>query len=324
MSNSDLTFRAPLEYRTSSGGRTEREVELAASLPDAEPSGPATGHWLRFALASVGTSRKEDGAQGERELGSRKTLSATRLLQRLDTGTSEPRPGNGTGVPIHLDGPPAEMARLHAALEARIPGWIESAWARSADDAAGCYLLGITSAVAGEGKTTVALHLAWNIARDTLNKVCLIDLSLGEDELARRLGVSPPREGLMGLLEEQGQTVQALQVSGCDGPVFMLAGRAPARPSRVARSPRVPELIGATRPLFDVVIVDLPAIFTENALPLANQMDGLVVVTRAGATPEHVVNRALDQIGRTRVLGIVLNGVKSSCPNWLQRRLLGR
>src|SRR5207244_93672 len=91
---------------------------------------------------------------------------------------------------------------------------------------------------AGEGKSTVALQLALHIARNTLNKVCLIDLSLGDDQLSRLLGLPSQRLGLMNLLEHREQTIPALQVSGDDGPVIMLAGKAPANPAKVARSRR--------------------------------------------------------------------------------------
>ena len=56
------------------------------------------------------------------------------------------------------------------------------------------------------------------------------------------------------------------------------------------------QLIISARMAFDVVIVDMPAVASDNALPLTRHMDGLLVVTRAGATPRDVVVQALDAL----------------------------
>ena len=89
------------------------------------------------------------------------------------------------------------------------------------------YVLGITSAVLGEGKTTVALHLAMTIARDTFKKVCLIDMSLGKGDLAARLGVPARGEGVVPVLEDSDNVVPTLQLAGCENLVIIPAGKVP-------------------------------------------------------------------------------------------------
>jgi Mrp family chromosome partitioning ATPase len=69
------------------------------------------------------------------------------------------------------------------------------------------------------------------------------------------------------------------------------------------------------------VIVDMPAVLTGNALPIAAHLDRIMMVVTAGVTPKDVVNDALDRIGRKRTLGVILNRIKPSAPTWLQRRL---
>ena len=172
----------------------------------------------------------------------------------------------------------------------------------------------------GEGKTTVALHLAMTVARDTFKRVCLIDMSLGKGDLAARLGVPPRGEGVVPVLEDSNNVVPTLQLAGCDNLVIIPAGKAPANAARLARSPRVAQLIISARLAFDVVIVDMPAVASDNALPLTRHMDGLLVVARAGATPRDVVVQALDALGRDKVIGVTLNRVKTSGPAWLRKR----
>jgi len=181
------------------------------------------------------------------------------------------------------------------------------------------YLLGVTSAIAGEGKTTVALHLAATAARNTGRDVAVVDLSLGDGELLRRLGIQC-HVGLMDLLEGDDDDLAMVDAEEWQDLVVIPAGRKPSNPARVARSDRVAELMGRLRRMFDVAVVDLPAVATDNVVPLARHLDGVVMVACAGATPSEIINHALDHLGRDKILGVVLNRTKSSSPAWIRKR----
>ena len=225
-------------------------------------------------------------------------------------------------INLRIEKTPKEFSHLYASLERQIAG-VGDVTLISGETlgAERPYVLGITSAVVGEGKTTVALHLAMTIARDTFKRVCLIDMSLGKGDLAIRLGVPARGEGVVPVLEDNDNVVPTLQLAGCDNLVIIPAGKVPANASRLARSPRVAQLIVSARMAFDVVIVDMPAVVSDNALPLTRHMDGLLVVARAGATPREVVVQALDALGRDKVIGVTLNRIKTSGPAWLRRRI---
>ena len=224
-------------------------------------------------------------------------------------------------INLRVEKTPAEFSHLYASLERQIAG-IGDVTLVSGETlgAERPYVLGVTSAVLGEGKTTVALHLAMTIARDTFKRVCLIDMSLGKGDLATRLGVPSRGEGVVPVLEDSNNVVPTLQLAGCDNLMIIPAGRAPANAARLARSPRVAQLIISARMAFDVVIVDMPAVASDNALPLTRHMDGLLVVARVGATPRDVVVQALDALGRDKVIGVTLNRVKTAGPAWLRKR----
>lgn len=181
-------------------------------------------------------------------------------------------------------------------------------------------VFGVTSALVGEGKTTVAMHLAFSIARNSYKKVCLIDMGLGDDEICRRLGVKQ-NFGVNNILDGEDSVIQTLEVADCGDLSIMPGGPHPENATRAARSPAVPEVITAARQMFDIIIVDLPAVLTGNALPIATYLDRVLMVTCAGVTPRDVINDALDRIGRKRTLGIVLNRIKPSSPKWVQKRL---
>lgn len=237
-------------------------------------------------------------------------------------GIDEPAVANShLTINLRVEKTPAEFGHLYAALERQIAGvgdvTLMSGETLGADRP---YVLGVTSAVPGEGKTTVALHLAMTIARDTFKKVCLIDLSMTKSDLGTRLGVPATGEGVIAVLEGSNNVVPTLQLAGCDNMVVIPAGKVPGNPAKLVRSPRVAQLIVSSRHTFDVVIVDLPAVSSDNALPLARHVDGVLLVARAGATPKDVIAQALDAVGREKVIGVTLNRVKSSTPPWLQNR----
>jgi Mrp family chromosome partitioning ATPase len=79
-------------------------------------------------------------------------------------------------------------------------------------------------------------------------------------------------------------------------------------------------IVDAMRQMYDVIIIDLPALLTNSdAALLTDLADGVICVVRAGVTPSSMVNRALDQIDETKLRGLVLNGSTSSIPGWLRR-----
>ncbi len=242
-------------------------------------------------------------------------------LSRLDSEPTTPPVPHAPTINLRVEKTPTEFSHLYASLERQVAGVGEvTLMSGETLGAERPYVLGVTSAVAGEGKTTTALHLAMTIARDTFKKVCLIDMSMGKGDLGTRLGVPSSGEGVVAVLEDTDNVVPTLQLTGCDNLVVIPAGKSPVNAAKLARSPRVAQLVVSARHTFDVVIVDLPAVSTDNALPLTRHVDGLLVVACAGTTPRDVISRALDALGRDKVIGVALNRVKSSSPSWLQRR----
>jgi Mrp family chromosome partitioning ATPase len=190
-------------------------------------------------------------------------------------------------------------------------------------------VIGVTSAVAGEGKTTVALHVALALARNSYKNICLVDLGLGKEVLCGRLGIPAPAYGGVDVLEWDGESDPEflplpLLRSDDERNLYLLpAGRQPVRAERTAHSPRVGDLINIAKAWTDIVVVDLPNINSGNILPMREYLDGIVVVVRAGVTPKDVVNAALDRVGRERILGVVLNGQESPLPGWLGTKFGG-
>ncbi len=248
-------------------------------------------------------------------------------------------------APSHSEQLPAEFIHLYTAIESHFlklekPSELAlNAMAEEGLSQDRPYVLGVSSAVAGEGKTTTAMHLALAMAKNSYKRICLMDFSFPDDnvcDLGHRLNLYPngngsaPADdsplaleaaGIVDVLEETTRTVPTFQMADPDNLTVVPGGRIASRPARIARSPRVGQLLSSARHAFDVIIVDMPAVATEYALPLARHMDGVMLVVHAGATPRDIVQRAIELMGHDRVVGVALNRYKSSVPDWLARML---
>ncbi len=193
-----------------------------------------------------------------------------------------------------------------------------------------CFVVGVTSAVYGEGKTTVAMNLAVTIARNSPGRVALVDLNLRNRDLQSRLDLAPCA-GIVELVEDEEEGRRRPDDMGLSGVVhktelenftILPAGRRSANPARLARSPRLGEVIGALRAANELVVIDMaPVLPVTDTRILSRLLDGVVMVVRAGVTPREIVARAIETVGEDRVLGVVLNGAEPTMPNWLNRLL---
>lgn len=186
----------------------------------------------------------------------------------------------------------------------------------AASDRGGTY--SITSAAAGEGKTLVALSLARLMADDLEKSVVVIDGNLWRPEVHEILDV-PLLPGLAGCMRGE-CTVQdaAREVNG----LWVLPAGTEPNPSRLLRSAAARSVVEEVRRVFDVAILDLPALLANSeARVMAGWTDGVVIVVRADSTPAPAVLTAIESIERQKMLGVVLNEPMSRIPRWLDRLL---
>ena len=236
------------------------------------------------------------------------TPSANPLVRANGNGSNGNghKNGNGSNVGGRLI-IPEEYARLHADLE-------------RASSPSRCFVVGVTSAVYGEGKTTVAMNLAGTIAQNSPQRVALVDVNLRNWDLQTRLNL-PPCAGLVDILEGgEDDLANVIQKTELDNFTIVPAGRAAANPYRLARSPRLQEVMGALRMANEFIVMDMaPILPVADTRVLASIVDGIVMVVAAGVTPREIVQRAMDAVGNERVLGVVLNGTQTSMPKVLQK-----
>jgi len=95
------------------------------------------------------------------------------------------------------------------------------------------------------------------------------------------------------------------------------AGRSDSNPMAGLTSQRMRRLVEESAQVFDWVLLDAPPV---GIMPDANLVSGLtegvIFVVAAGSTPYHLVTRAVEEIGRDSIIGVVFNRIDAdSMPN---------
>lgn len=172
--------------------------------------------------------------------------------------------------------------------------------------------LAITSANSGEGKSTCSVNLATVTAMSVGRSVLLIDCDLRRPKIHWTLGLQP-QVGLAEVLLNQATPDEAIQkLDGVNLDVLPVRS-VPSNPSELLASPEMRKLIEDVAGRYDRIVLDTPACLgLPDAKSVSELCDGLVMVVRAGVTPQEEVQAALDILDRRKVVGLVLNGSDAS------------
>jgi uncharacterized protein involved in exopolysaccharide biosynthesis/Mrp family chromosome partitioning ATPase len=171
----------------------------------------------------------------------------------------------------------------------------------------------IASAHDGEGKTTVALHLARAAAAGG-EKVLLVDADL-DGRTASKLAKADTRAGFADLIE--GRTILSAVVVNDDqtGINLVPAGNASRAETRRAGVNDILQRLIEPARSFDLVIIDAGALLAQTGVrPLADAVDDIVLVARAGITRQEDVSLALQalRVNARKIRGAVLNAAAAA------------
>jgi capsular exopolysaccharide synthesis family protein len=166
----------------------------------------------------------------------------------------------------------------------------------------------VTSAIAGEGKSLTSTNLALTLSESYRRRVLLIDADLRRPALHQIFQV-PNVSGLHdGLRNESEPRLSLIEIT--PHLTLLPAGQPDPDPMSVLTSPRMRRIIKEASACYDWVIVDAPPIgLLTDASLLGEMVDAALLVIQAGGTDYPIVKRAVDAIGRDRILGVVLNRV---------------
>ena len=173
-----------------------------------------------------------------------------------------------------------------------------------------CRILGISSAMAGEGKSLSSINLAYSLAQ-LEKRVLLVDCDMRRPSLNTKLPIQKA-PGLSNYLTRQVSLEQMVQrfISNQIGFDVIAAGRNPPNPIELLSSQRMLKLLSQLRETYDYIILDLPPVGeVSDALVAAKLVDGILLVVRQDYCDRRALSNAVEQFSfvDTRVLGVVLN-----------------
>jgi len=172
-------------------------------------------------------------------------------------------------------------------------------------------VIAVTSALQGEGKTTMACNTAIALAEAGW-RVLLIDADLRRPKVADYLGLDGG-VGLTDVLVGDVQVGDVVQRWGDKSLLVLPSGATPPNPSELLGSKAMADLLVALRESADIVIIDTaPLLAVTDGVVVAVQADGALLVTQQGRTSRSQVAaaaRALHSVS-VRLLGCVLNMAK--------------
>lgn len=171
-------------------------------------------------------------------------------------------------------------------------------------------VLAITSPGSGEGKTLTAINLAISIAREVDYSVLLVDANLRHPWMLEHFGLSR-RKGLSDYLTGDVPLQDLmLQSSRIDHLVMLPAGQPLSNSAEMLNSPKMAELVKDMKSRYHsrIIIFDLPPLLTSaDALAFAPYVDAALLVIEDGVTQRQDVERAVELLSNTNVIGTVLN-----------------
>ncbi len=175
-----------------------------------------------------------------------------------------------------------------------------------------CPVIGVTSSMRGEGKSTTAVNLAYVFAEKG-SKVLLIDADLRIPSIAKKLDIeSSP--GLADLLRGRGAQISEFKSHLLSNWFVLPSGDIPPNPSELLGSVRMENVLNQLREVFDYIIIDLPPVnIVSDAIAISSLISGMIVVIREEYTEKKELERCFRQLhlSNVNVLGCVMNEAKS-------------
>ena len=166
----------------------------------------------------------------------------------------------------------------------------------------------ITSALDGEGKSTIALGLAISAAR-LHQRVLLIDADFRQPMLHKQLNL-PNEYGLSTVLESNATVPIRSYIPSSDIYIDILtSGSIPEDPVNLLSSPQMQRLMAGFEQTYDLVLLNAPPVLgMVDSLLLASCCRGVVLVTRIDLVTKTALTETTAMLNKLNAIGIIANG----------------
>jgi len=176
-----------------------------------------------------------------------------------------------------------------------------------------CPIIGVTSSIRGEGKSTTAVNLSYVLAENG-KKVLLVDADLRIPSIAKKMDMNSSPGLTDFLMDYESQQLSVFKSKLLDNWYILPSGNLPPNPSELLGSRRMKQIFGILSEKFDYIIVDLPPVnIVSDALAISSNITGMVVVIREEYTAKRELESCFRQLklSNVNVLGCVLNSSKN-------------
>ncbi len=181
-------------------------------------------------------------------------------------------------------------------------------------------LIMVTSSVPGEGKTYVALNLAFSFARSV--PTLLVEADLRHPSFTEYLGV-PFEEGLSEYFLGQRSLTEIVYRTDFANLYLIPSGRELSLTKDVFSSEKLVEFLDDLRhhfPKFYLIFDSAPVLLASETLSLSRLIDGALLVVRYAYSEKGIVEEALEKLGRSKVLGLIFNAFNISSLNLISSK----
>lgn len=168
----------------------------------------------------------------------------------------------------------------------------------------------ITSAAPQEGKTTVSINLGIVFANAN-EKTVLIESDMRKPRIANSLGIEN-KQGLSSFLAGASNLDAVIKQTMVANLFLIPSGPKPPNPAELLISAKTRHLLEELKSRFDRIIIDSPPVITvTDTAILANTVDGVIDVVRAGFLNIEIILRGRQRLyeAKSRIIGVILNNV---------------
>lgn len=183
----------------------------------------------------------------------------------------------------------------------------------------------VTSAMLSEGKSTVASFLAITAAEHKKRKTLLVDCDLRRPTLHRLFNI-PREQGVTEIILGERKVRDVLKKTSIEQLNIVTAGKAVSEPAAIFDSNAIQQLLEEVQFYYDLILIDCaPVLPVSDPMLLAGEMDGVLLVLKAGATQREVAKRAIQLLANNNslLLGVVVNNLSNTLPYYYKDSYYG-
>lgn len=176
-----------------------------------------------------------------------------------------------------------------------------------------CPIIGVTSSIRGEGKTTTSINLSY-VYSEIGKRVLLIDGDLRLPSVAKKLKIKSSPGVTSCLLGGESVSLSEFKSDIRNNWFIIPSGQLPPNPSELLASKKMGNFLAMMSEHFDYIIVDLPPVnIVSDAIAISQYLTGMILVVKGNYTDKREFESCKRQLklSNVKVLGTVMTNAGS-------------